>query len=71
MTVEIKITELVLEELNKFRTQSDVIQNIFSDIKTALAEEEMKVCAYQSLLYNLENNDSEALEVEENSFIDS
>lgn len=55
MTVEIKVTNELLEELNKYRAESSTIKSIFQNIKQKLQEEENQVCELQSFIYELEN----------------
>lgn len=59
MTLELKVTPELLEELNNYRLESPVIKSMFEQIKTKLQEEESEVCELQELIYELENCDFE------------
>lgn len=55
MTLQLKVTPELLEELNNYRLESPVIKSMFEQIKTKLQEEESEVCELQELIYELEN----------------
>lgn len=67
--VEIKITNELLEELNKHRFESPVLQDVFDGIKTSLADQETEICELQSYIYDIETAAlDEIIEEENNSY---
>lgn len=64
-TIEIKVTNEVLEELNNYRSESPAIKTIFETIKEKLADAENEICEMQHLIYELENTDFEEKDCKE------
>lgn len=70
--VEIKITNELLEDLNKFRSESRVFQEIFEKIKISLADQETEICELQSYMYDIESSMLDAIIEDEKAYtIDS
>ncbi len=64
-TVEIKVTNDLLEELNNYRSESPAIKTIFETIKEKLADAENEICEMQHLIYELEHTDFEEKDCKE------
>lgn len=66
--VEIKITNELLEDLNKYRSESRVFQDIFEKIKMSLADQETEICELQSYMYDIESSMLGAIIEDEKSY---
>lgn len=58
ITIELKVTKELLEELNNYR-ESSVIKDIFEKIKNQLQDDETEIYEIQEFIYDLENIDYE------------
>lgn len=59
VTIELKVTKELLEELNNYRAESPVIKDIFEKIKNQLQDDETEIYELQEFIYDLENFDYE------------
>lgn len=59
VTIELKVTKELLEELNNYRAGSPVIKDILEKIKTQLQDDETEIYELQEFIYDLENIDYE------------
>lgn len=59
ITIELKVTKELLEELNNYRAESPVIKDIFEKIKNQLQDDETEIYELQEFIYDLENIDYE------------
>lgn len=58
VTIELKVTKELLEELNDYR-ESPVIKDILEKIKNQLQDDETEIFELQEFIYDLENIDYE------------
>lgn len=59
VTIELKVTKELLEELNNYRAESPVIKDIFEKIKNQIQDDETEIYELQEFIYDLENIDYE------------